>query len=295
MSFVLGIDIGGTGVKAALVDEEGQLHEQLTLSSEGQRDSVLRSLRMIVTELGEKAEAIGIGTAGSVDVEKKRITEISGNIEGWAGTEVCDILSQWTDRPMMLENDGNVALLAEVTYGAAKGAKSALMLTLGTGLGGAFFSRGELLHGAHTKGTEFGHMILHPGGRPCFCGQRGCYERYISGTALQENYREETGQLLSGVEIMQISYRDVAARQSMRRFMHDLALALASLKNAFDPEVIVLGGGVVKSAPMWWDECMALVAETVNCPQELDIRPAAFQNDAGILGAAALARRLVES
>lgn len=164
------------------------------------------------------------------------------------------------------------------------------MITLGTGLGGAVITKdGGLLSGAHFQGAELGHILLHPGGNYCTCGQYGCAEAYCAGPAISEDYFRLTGKRLDGKEIFDFVEVDEKAKEVLNNYQSNLAYFLTSLRNIFDPEVIVIGGGIINSKDIWWDGTMENFKKYCNKPYNIDIRPAEFLNDAGAIGAAKIA------
>ena len=164
------------------------------------------------------------------------------------------------------------------------------MITIGTGLGGAVYNeKMGLLSGSHFQGAELGHLILHPNGEYCTCGQSGCAESYCSGTALVRHYEELTRNRLSGAEIFKISEKDENAKKVIDRFTSDLAWFLTSLRNVFDPELIIIGGGVINSKDYWWDEVLKNFKNYCHLSEEIEIKSAKFLNDAGVIGAGRIA------
>ena len=182
MAKVIGIDIGGTKINACLIDEKGNIIERHMLDTEASkgRDVVLNNIKKAIETLSyQEASAIGIGTPGFIDSENGIIT-FAGNINGWTGFNLKEAIEEYTKLPVFVENDANIALVAEKWLGACKDAENVVMITLGTGLGGAVITKdGGLLSGAHFQGAELGHILLHPGGNYCTCGQYGCAEATV--------------------------------------------------------------------------------------------------------------------
>lgn len=288
----LGFDIGGTEIKGAAVTERGNILKKWKRATPRGKNEILETVALGILFLKEEFSpiAVGIGTAGSVDTHRGRVTEISGNIPGWAHTDIKGPLERKTGLPVFVENDGNAALLGEMKWGNGRGGRNVAMLTLGTGLGGAFYMKDRgLLHGSHFKGMEVGHILLYPQGRSCFCGQKGCAERYVSGTAISLNYKDLTGKDLTGKEVAQLAGVDREAREALRLFARDLAFTIVSLKNLLDPDRVLLGGGVIKNRDLWWEDFSKVLFEELNERDSLEVLPGAFGNDAGILGGGALA------
>lgn len=292
MAKVIGIDIGGTKINACLIDEKGNIIERHMLDTEAikGRDVVLNNIKKSIDSLSyDKASAIGIGTPGFIDSENGIIT-FAGNINGWTGFNLKEAIEEYTKLPVFVENDANIALVAEKWLGACEDAENVVMITLGTGLGGAVITKdGGLLSGAHFQGAELGHILLHPGGNYCTCGQYGCAEAYCAGPAISEDYFKLTGKRLDGKEIFDFVEVDEKAKEVLNNYQSNLAYFLTSLRNIFDPEVIVIGGGIINSKDIWWDGTMENFKKYSNKPYNIDIRPAEFLNDAGAIGAAKIA------
>lgn len=292
MDKVIGIDLGGTKINACLINEKGEIIQRSAVETEAKkgRDVVLNNIQKSIEALDyNDALAIGIGTPGFIDA-KNGIVTFSGNIEGWTGLNLKNAVEEFVDIPVFVENDANIALLAEKWIGAGKKYKDIVMITLGTGVGGAIYNeKSGLLSGSNFQGAELGHIILHPGGDYCTCGQHGCVEAYCAGTAISKNYEKLTGKLLSGEKILKISSQDVDARKVLENYQSNLAYFLTSLRNIFDPEVIIIGGGVIHSKDIWWDGMIEKFNKTCNNTENIDVVAAKFLNDAGVIGAGKIA------
>ncbi|MCF6466796.1 ROK family protein [Clostridium sp. Cult2] len=295
MNKVIGIDVGGTSIYGGLINEKGQIFKKTSedTGSEGDKNIVLGRIKEIINELkeGEKVEAIGIGSPGFIDVKKGEVLTIGGNIMGWAGTKIKEELSkEFNNIPIFVENDANVAAICEEWIGAGKGLDSFIMLTLGTGVGGAIFSKKSgIWYGKNYQGAELGHTILYPNGRQCNCGQKGCVEQYISGSGIEKTYLELSGKRLKGKDIFNNCKNDENCKVTIDKFVEDLGTYLISIKNIFDPEGIIIGGGVINSKEFWWDKVLNYYNDNCNNPKGTKILPAKFLNDAGMIGAAKIA------
>lgn len=292
MTKTIGLDIGGTKIQGAIIDESGEIlktYRLETCAREG-KDKVLENISKIIDFLKtDEIEAIGVGTPGFIDSENGIVT-FAGNIDGWTGLNLKKEIEKISNLPVFIENDANIALVCEKWLGAGKGFKDIVMITIGTGLGGAVYNeKMGLLSGSHFQGAELGHLILHPNGEYCTCGQSGCAESYCSGTALVRHYEELTRSRLSGAEIFKISEKDEKAKKVIDRFTSDLAWFLTSLRNVFDPELIIIGGGVINSKDYWWDEVLKNFKNYCHLSEEIEIKPAKFLNDAGVIGAGRIA------
>ena len=235
----------------------------------------------------QQVQFAGVGTAGSVDLETGTVA--ASNL-GWEGVPLRQMLAERLGVPVWVDNDAQAAAMAEWHDGVCQGAQCALYLTLGTGIGGAMIVDGRLYRGPNNLGAEFGHMIIHPDGPRCACGRRGCLEYYASATALK---RMSGGQTAYTV-IQNAKAGDEAALAIFRQYVRELCLGLNNLIMVFDPEVIALGGGVSGAGDFLADACQQelarLFGETTD-PLVCKVRIARHQNDAGILGAALLAKQ----
>ena len=292
MTKTIGLDIGGTKIQGAVIDENGEIlktYRLETCAREG-KDKVLENISKIIDFLKtDEIEAIGVGTPGFI-VSENGIVTFAGNIDGWTGLNLKKEIEKISNLPVFIENDANIALVCEKWLGAGKGFNDIVMITIGTGLGGAVYNeKMGLLSGSHFQGAELGHLILHPNGEYCTCGQSGCAESYCSGTALVRHYEELTRNKLSGAEIFKISEKDENAKKVIDRFTSDLAWFLTSLRNVFDPELIIIGGGVINSKDYWWHDVLKNFKNYCHLSEEIEIKPAKFLNDAGVIGAGRIA------
>lgn len=292
MRKVIGIDLGGTTILGGVINENGEIikrAERETGIGLGKIE-VLNRMSQIISELlvDQIIEGIGIGTPGFIDSEEGKVLSIGGNIKDWAGTDIKGELSKtYNDLPIFVENDANVAGICESWIGAGRNLKTFVMITLGTGVGGAIYTSKEgIWHGHRYQGAELGHVILYPKGRVCNCGQSGCVERYISGRAVEELYLEKTGIEMKGKDIFKNSINDLISKQIIDNFVENLAIYIVSLKNIFDPEGIIIGGGVINSKDYWWDKTIDYYKKYSNNPDGMKILPAIYLNDAGMIGAA---------
>ncbi|TJX13878.1 ROK family protein [Tissierella creatinini] len=296
MKKAIGIDLGGTSINGGIVDEKGEILSKFEYETGKNFGSyeVLRRIALVIQELlnhHSDIEIIGIGSPGFIDSVKGRVLVHGGNIAHWAGTDIKGILEKrFPNRKIYVENDANVAGVCEAWYGAGKDFQSFIMITLGTGLGGCIYTKEQgIWHGHNFQGGELGHAILYPNGRLCTCGQKGCVERYVSGTAVEIMYYEETNQIKSSKEIFKVYEEDENAKKIIHEFADNLAIYIASIKNIFDSEGIIIGGGLINARYYWWDRMIKSYNDYVNNPVGMKIVPADYLNDAGIIGAAKIA------
>lgn len=307
----IGIDIGGTKIAAGLVSPDGELSQLIKVPSPASDpDLMAKTVVDLIDQLaeGREIEAVGIAAAGFIDSERNEIL-YSPNLQ-WRHEPLRTRVQEMVSYPVTLENDANAAAWAEFRFGSGKKAQSMVMLTIGTGVGGAIIADGKLIRGGFGIGGELGHIRLIKGGRQCGCGQRGCLEQYGSGTAFLKAARKlatsdgpagrrlrelasENG-ILSGAEVSQaIMEGDVGALSLLRELGDYLGQGLASIVAALDPEVCIIGGGVSIAGekltePIYFSYLNNLPAKGYR--PELEVIAAKLGNEAGIIGAADIAR-----
>ncbi|WP_246210107.1 ROK family protein [Nocardioides piscis] len=308
----IGVDVGGTKVLAGAIADDGRVLRNARRATPGRRVEVAQveeAVSEAVHAAAAGAEILGVGlaAAGFVDAARERV--VFAPHLPWQGDGVRARLSERWGVPVVLDNDANCAALAEWTYGAARAAGSAIVVTMGTGIGGAILLGGRLVRGANGMAGEFGHMQVVPGGHPCECGGRGCWEQYSSGSALVRNARglmseqpsvldEVTGgnpDLVTGPMVTAAAEDgDLAARQAIVSVGEWLGTGLANLVAALDPEVVVVGGGVSAAGDRLLEPArQALERSLVGAAHRAvpSLLPALLGPEAGIVGAAEMARQ----
>ena len=309
----IGIDVGGTNLVAALVDAKGNIcKKEQSPVEHGCTDVELcnriHQLARLVSDEEVAVTSVGIGIPGLVD-SKNGVIVKTPNLP-FENTPIRELFQKEWDIPVYLGNDANCAAIGEYHAGAAKGAESVLMVTLGTGIGGGFVYKGKLFEGHYHGAMEIGHMIIEKGGRLCGCGKRGCFERYASATALIHTAGEwlpnaKTSVLwglcngdpanLTGAMVFQgAKLRDSVAISAVENYTTYLAIGLSNLINVLQPEVICLGGGI-SHAPgeLLLDPlCEKLKQYVFDDSAPLRIEKAALGNDAGLIGAALICEAL---
>jgi glucokinase len=313
----IGIDIGGTKVAGGVVDETGAITHRT------RRDTPHRSTSPSVVEntIVESVEellgqvdpadvvAVGIGAAGFV--AEDRATVVFAPHLSWRNEPLRDALAQRIDLPISVDNDANAAAWAEACFGAARGESHVVVITLGTGIGGALIIDGHVQRGRHGIAGEFGHMQIMPGGIRCECGNRGCWEQYASGNALVREARAmiEAGSpvvadllsrlggeptALTGPFITEAAREgDPTARELLADIGEWLGIGLANLASAFDPGLFVIGGGVSAADEMLIGPAREAFRRQLpgrGYRPEARIVRAVLGSDAGLIGAAELAR-----
>lgn len=292
---VLALDIGGTAIKSALLDEGGQVLQEGETPSEGRRGGErLMERAKAVIDGYTGYDAIGVSTTGQVDAREGRIIFANENVPGYSGMQVARILRTHARVPVVVENDVNAAALGEAHFGAGVGERDFLCLTYGTGVGGAIVIDGRIYGGADGVAGEMGHILTHPEGLPCACGQRGCYEQYASTSALMRRAREVEPSLRNGRAL----FERFGAREDLQAivaaWVAEVAYGLISLVHTFNPSLIVLGGGVMRQAVVVQAVRDRLYPRLMQSYRGVRLEGARLGNQAGIFGAFVLARRALE-
>lgn len=310
----IGIDIGGTKIAGALVDEYGQIVAELKVPTPAtDPDAIVDAVVELVDQLSVGHEVIGVGVAaaGFIDADQSQII-YAPNLS-WRNEPFKSKLEKKISLPIIIENDANAAGWAEYRFGAGRGYKHMVMLTIGTGVGGAVIVDSKMLRGGFGIAGELGHIRMVPNGQLCGCGSRGCLESYASGTALLKNARrlaksgdpkgrrlaelEEQNGKLKGEQVYQaITEGDPGALELLREVGAWLGSAVSSLTAVLDPEIVVFGGGVSAAGDLLTDPIREAYLEQLPARgyrPELKITTAEFVNDAGVVGAADLVRAAV--
>lgn len=288
MGEYIGVDIGGTSLKAGLV-VDGKIIKEKTISTPKKKDQVLECVRQLISDLIEPTtRAIGIVTPGTVDTKKGKVLTIGGNIDNWKNTDIKGYFTNIFDQiPIYVENDANAAGLCEMKLGSGTNYTNGIVMTLGTGVGGFLYNDNEIYRGPSYRAGELGHIILYPGGRECICGQRGCAERYISGTGLSNTYQEISGDYLRSEEIFLLDTTDKV--EAYEKFVDDVGYFLVTLKNFFDPEILIIGGGLMDSRDDLLGKLTKSYEEKINSLDAMKVKKAKYKNKAGIIGASLVA------
>jgi glucokinase len=309
--YAIGIDIGGTKIAGALVSEEGQIVRELKVPTPASdSDAIADAVVALVDELstGVEVAAAGIAAAGFIDADRA-VIRYAPNLS-WRNEPFKAKLAARLSIPVFIDNDANAAGWAEYRFGAGAGVKHMIMLTVGTGVGGAVIVDGHMLRGGFGIAAELGHINMVPEGVLCGCGQKGCLESYGSGTALLKaakalaasgdprgarlaELEREVG-TLTGAEVYRaILEKDRGALDLLEDLGSMLGRAVASLVAVLDPELVVIGGGVSAAGDLLLDPIRKAYLEHLPARgfrPELRIEAAQLVNDAGVVGAADLAR-----
>jgi len=289
MKLAMGIDLGGTAIKAGIYTADGNLVKSTSRPTPrpATPEAVLITLVDLIQHLDPTGEvpSIGIGVPGITD-RAGRIVKTAINLDHWHHIPLAEQIEQLTNRSAVLANDANCAGLGEVWLGAARGFADVLMLTLGTGVGGAIILDGQLLVGQGGAAAELGHIGLNMQGPACNCGSRGCLEQYVAAPAI-ERLTGYTPKVLGELA----AEGNLEALGAWSQIGSYLGVGLASLAYVFAPQAIVIGGGVSASSAYFLPSALAELEERVllPCREGLQVVVAQHGNDAGMEGAARLA------
>lgn len=302
----LGVDVGGTKILAVALDEAGNPVRSTRVTTPHGPDALLSALAELTVSFGAVA-GIGVGIAGLVDRAGR--LRAGAHLPGMVDLPLADELATRTGLPVHVDNDATCATWAEICRGAARGARDAVLVTLGTGIGGGVVAGGTLQRGANGFAGEPGHMVVDPNGPLCPCGKRGCWERYASGSGLGRMGREaaEAGRSQRLVELaggdaeavrgehvtLAASEGDAGALEVLRDFGWWAGLGIANLVDLLDPEIVVVGGGLVAAGSVLLDPVRSafehLVLAADHRPR-VPVVAAGLGEEAGAIGAALIAR-----
>ncbi len=308
---VIGVDLGGTKLLAGTVDADLQVHHRtFRMARPDDASAVIDQLVETIQEGRDAAPGevlgVGLGVPGLVDPGSGVVAD--SNHLPLAGVALRDVLSERVGLPVAIDNDGNMAMLAESRRGAARGARDAVLLTIGTGIGGGLLVGGRIVHGARGAAGELGHMIVDADGPPCpgRCPNHGCLEALVSGHALGiEGARlaaerpesalheaRERGDAITGLLVTELALAgDDAARAVIATMGANLGLGIVTLANVFNPEVVVVGGGAIGAGELLLEPAREVVAQRALPIARAGLRIVAthFGAEAGMMGAACAA------
>ncbi len=308
---VIGVDLGGTNIRVAVLDADGTMsHTTRTATKSDQGpDAVIQRIAQTIEEVVEKSGVdastpVGIASPGPLN-PRKGIVHYTPNLPGWRDVPLVEKLESLINRRVALANDGNCATLGEMQFGRAKGLQNLIYLALGTGIGGGVVSEGILIDGKNGLGCEIGHTLVAIDGPRCNCGSIGCLEAFASGWAIQaEAYQVATtadGDLLheiagdgvihAGVVAEAAAQGHAASIAILERAGRALGAAIGSFINMFDPEMVVIGGGVAALGELLMEPARKMVPQYsfVDMRSGVPIEYSQLGSDTGIYGAGALA------
>lgn len=298
----IGVDIGGTKINIAAVDEQSQVLELKKIKTPAQDknmliEALIENLQYFVNKYND-IEGIGIATAGRIIFDERKIAYTTDNLKEWDQSNLYPELKKHFSAEIYLDNDVNAALNAELERIENYQNKNIIFITIGTGLGGALAVKGEIVRGNSGSAGEFGHMVLYPGGKDCNCGKKGCAEQYISGRAyqqrLKENLRAQNIQINDKNLSLEKIEREIKKEkgvyyQTLKNMSEDLAIMLENLKNAVDYDLCILGG----SFSVYQDLILKLIDQYSRdfqnkYYQKSEFKFSYYQNKAGVIGAAVM-------
>jgi glucokinase len=299
--YAIGIDLGGTFIKFALVSDFGEIcfTSKLSIGSSATRDDILKTIRKAIDMSLEMAShknlpvsGIGIGSPGVCC--DGVVVGGADNLNGWVDVHLSEMFSAEFNLPVLIDNDANVMGLGEAVFGAARDCFDVIFLTVGTGIGGAIVADGKLYGGYKNRGTEMGHVTIDHKGIACNCGGRGCLEAYASTGALLRQYAEATGKNESELDgfylVQQFKGGEEAAIKCMEEHTDYLGHGIAGFINTFAPQKVVIGGGISEAGQFYIDmiKKSAMSYAMPDCAVNTDVVAATLGNQAGCLGAASL-------
>jgi len=297
----VGIDIGGTRIKAGLVSASGDVVDSRVVDTPRRADDIVQAVASLVGQYQSEhmVSQVGVAVAAFLNAGRDRI-ELSPNID-WQDRPLRDELSERIGCPVVLENDANAAGYAEARLGAGRSASPMIMFTLGTGVGGAVVIDGEILIGSRGLAGELGHLIVEPGGAVCGCGQRGCLETVSSGTAMMNYLSLEHGVHVESPEGLAdaLAGSIELVESVVQRVAWGIVQGVLQVHAVVDPAVVVIGGGVAERLGERLIDAVNSERETVRRERRSQVFPelrlAQVGNQAGVVGAALLAMRRSEA
>lgn len=296
-------DVGGTFIKYALINEEGNIifKDKMVTPKKRCNETIPREMVRIIKsfQMGHNVDKVGISTAGQVDSKKGEIVFASGNLPNYTGTKLSEYIKNDLGLDTFVENDVNAAAIGEMWKGAGQDKENFVCVTLGTGIGGAIIINGRLYKGAAGGAGEVGHTILNEHGEKCNCGGSGCYERYASTSSFIRQYKERAilekihvDKDIDGERIMKLVHNgDAIALEVYDNFLNHVVSGLIGITYVLDPGTIIIGGGISAEGEEFFkalnykfkNEAMSSYVNHTK------IIPATLQNDAGVYGACYIA------
>jgi len=318
MRYFIGVDMGATQVKLGLLDSNCRIvkRKRLDTAAFTGKDSLIgaiaQSIILLASGIKYKIKGIGVGAPGLVNPEKGLIHYLV-NIPGWENVHLKRILESRVGLPVFIDNDVNVMALAELYHGRAKGKRNVVCLALGTGVGGGLILEGRLYRGAAFSAGELGHIPLNEEGPSCNCGGRACLERYVGNryiieqaldklkkaplpTRIPELVKNDLSKINPQILSIAASRGDLLAKEIWQTVGRHIGVCLTGVVNLLNPELVVIGGGVAEAGEILFDTIRKTVNErAMSVPaQSVKIVPAKLKENAGLIGAAVLAREEIK-
>jgi len=306
-NFAIGIDLGGTNIKAGIVDRKGTVIHRLLTKTNYNADSqtIINQIFKLIDEIIQnacikKADVIGIGLGSPGLIDKKgEIIIFSPNLPQWRNVPIKLLITEKFDKPCVLENDANAAAWGEKWAGAGKNSNSLVMLTIGTGIGGGIIIDNKLWRGVNNVAAEIGHMVIKMDGHKCSCGNNGCIEAYASATAMVRRFKEllkkgvssllENSDEITAKMINDAAFQgDNASLNIIRETGQFLGIAIVNIMHILNPALIVLSGGMIGSGDLLMNPIKETVKKSAfeSSYKETNILFSELGNDVGIIGAA---------
>lgn len=312
--YYIGVDLGGTNIAVGIVNENGDLlrKDSVPTGADREADLIIKDMAALCKKLIDEQgltvsdiEYAGIATPGTADSDRGVV--VYANNLPFLNYPLADKLKKFLGvKKVLIENDANAAAKGEASCGAAKGFKDSVMITLGTGLGGGIIIDNKVYSGFNYAGAELGHIVIELNGKPCSCGRKGCWEAYSSATGLihmtkeklastkdtiMHEMVEKDGKVSGRTAFDAMRKGDKAACEVVDEYIYDLAMGITNIINIFQPEVLVIGGGICNEKNYLLDPLNKIVATeqySRNSAKKTELRIAKLGNDAGIIGAAML-------
>lgn len=314
-----GIDIGGTNVKFGLFDSSGNIlykEQKPTMAEKGPQP-----LMHLIANIGERllyyaaeeelsVKHIGVGSPGAINVKTGTVVGPCPNIDGWTGMEIGNKLKERLNIPVYVDNDVHAMAIGELLYGAAKGARSIVCVTVGTGIGGAVIIDNKVVHGDSSSAGELGHMTINFDGPPCACGNHGCIEAYCSSKYILSQTTAKLKKQMTPIfaEVLEKDIENLTIKKLFSaakkedemalEIIYDtanyLGIGLAGIVNLLNPEIVVIGGGITDGGAGFVDRVTESIREHAffSAVENLRVVKAALGNDAGFIGAGMLGEHL---
>jgi len=301
----IGLDLGGSSLKYALIDNEGNIVKENKRNSlaDEKKSIILTNISEAIIEMKKYATAkdiepvvVGFGTPGSVDIKKGYLLGSTPNFKYWREVRIVEELQKTINLPVFIDNDANLMAIAEASYGAGRGFKNIICITVGTGIGGAIIINGELYRGFRYAGAELGHMSIKYDGVPCNCGGAGCLERYASASAMTRNFAKYCKE--NNIEIpekkLNVKYifdqynkGNRIAEKTIEESVYFLGRGIANFINIFNPEIIIIGGGVADAGDIYINKVKEITWHYAmdEAKKKVKLVRAKLGNKAGCLGA----------
>jgi len=295
---IIGVDVGGTNIKAAFV-RAGKIKKRIKLPTKADqgRNKSIAQIKSAILPFIKEASGIGVGIAGIID-SHNGIVKFSPNLKGWHNVKLAKILKKEFKKSVKVLNDVNAICLGEWKYGAAKGYDNVFLFTLGTGVGGAAVCEGKLLFGANGFAGEFGHTVIKYNGPKCTCGNYGHLERYAGARYIVARAKRKMRKAKSSLKsysnltpeiiAQEAKKGDKVSKEVFSEIDYYIGIGVANIINLFDPDVIIISGGISRAGKILFDPIRKTVAKRILGAEyrNYKIIPAKLGDDAGILGAA---------